>query len=436
MPPPDPTAPRFDPRLQPLHDELHARPFPVVHGPLEIAHITVLRAGWTAAEEDRHFAALMAQFAVPFQGGAIAFHFINLGPLSVRVERHQEFTNYLFFRPTTRRAFETSPLAALPAGWLAGLGGTVIACTRIALTSGHHGDHDPERLACHFRGQQVVGSRVVYGNATVWTDYTRDSDGAVRYLVDDAALSAERAGRLVQRLVEIETYRMNAMLAMPVAREIGQRLPALDTAIQRLVVELTTLSGLDQEREHLKALTALAGEVERLRTASAGRFSATRAYHQIVTDRLAELREEEHPGYQTLAEFLDRRMTPAMRTCTSMGARIKELSDHLSVATDLLRTRININLEAQNQKILASVDRRAASQLRLQSAVESLSLVAITYYGLGLAHQGFDALAKAGAPIDPAIATGVTLPFMLALVWWLIRRAHRNWVDEDAVARE
>jgi uncharacterized membrane-anchored protein len=426
---PSSDQPRFDARFQPLHDELHARPFPVVHGPLEVAHVTVLREGWTAASEDAHFAQLMTQFAVPFQGGAIGHHFINLGPLSVRVERHQEFTNYLFFRHTTRRPFETSPFAALPAGWLAGLGGAVIACSRIALTRGADEEHDPERLACHFRGQQVVGSRVVYGTAAVWTDYVRDQDGAVRYLIEDFDLSAERAGRLVQRLVEIETYRMNAMLAMPLAREIGARLPALDQAIQRLVLEIGALNGVEQERQHLHALTTLAGEVERLRTASAGRFSATRAYHQILTDRQHELREEEQPGYQTLAEFLDRRMVPAMRTCASMGARIKELSEHLSVATDLLRTRININLEAQNQGILASVDRRAASQLRLQAAVEGLSLVAISYYALGLAEHGFAALAKAGLPLEPTVATGISLPVVVALVWWLIRRAHRNWRD-------
>jgi len=45
----------------------------------------------------------------------------------------------------------------------------------------------------------------------------------------------------------------------------------------------------------------------------------------------------------------------------------------------LLRTRVEISRERQNQQLLTSMDRRARLQLRLQQAVEGLSVAAISY---------------------------------------------------------
>src|SRR3546814_18423991 len=53
-------------------------------------------------------------------------------------------------------------------------------------------------------------------------------------------------------------------------------------------------------------------------------------------------------------------------------------------ASNLLRTRVDIELEAQNRDVLMSMNRRARLQLRLQETVEGLSVVAISYYVVGL----------------------------------------------------
>jgi uncharacterized membrane-anchored protein len=64
-----------------------------------------------------------------------------------------------------------------------------------------------------------VASIVANGAAEVYTDFAMHSDGFSRILVRAGNnLSPRRLGRLVQRLLEIETYRMAALLGLPAAR--------------------------------------------------------------------------------------------------------------------------------------------------------------------------------------------------------------------------
>jgi uncharacterized membrane-anchored protein len=46
----------------------------------------------------------------------------------------------------------------------------------------------------------------------------------------------------------------------------------------------------------------------------------------------------------------------------------------------LLSTRVNVDRQLQNQKLLKSMNERARMQLRLQTTVEGLSVAAVTYY--------------------------------------------------------
>ncbi len=422
---------REHPDFRSLYAELHARPFPVLHAPVQVAHLAVLREGWDEDAEDTHLARLfpgpVTERGRPFAGGARS-HLLTLGPLGMRLERHAEFSAYTFFCASPR-PFERDPLSCLPSGWLADLHGRVVAHLAIAVERRPAPEHDPEHVACHLRSGQVVGSRVVYGTASLWTDFALDGNGACRFLVEDHALSPERAGRLVQRLIELETYRQMALLALPLARRLAHRLPKLDAELARIVAGFSEPATddrheTDRERQQLAALTNLAVENERLLAESARRFSATRAYHQIVQDRLKELREQEIPGYQTIAEFLDRRLTPAVRTCIAHEDHLEHLSSHLSTATDLLRTRVNLTLEAQNQRLLTSMDRRHAMQLRLQTVAEGLSVVVLTYYLLGLVKHLLGVVHLDERTHDLAMATAV--PVVLFAVWLAIRRVRER----------
>lgn len=157
--------------------------------------------------------------------------------------------------------------------------------------------------------------------------------------------------------------------------------------------------------------------MEKLSLNNSYRFSASQAYVRLVHARIEEMREARIDGVPTVAEFMDRRLAPAMNTCASTAQRQEALAARIAHTNDLLRTRVGIVQEQQNRKILQSLNRRAEQQLRLQQAVEGLSVVAVTYYLAGLLNYVGKAAKTAGWPISPDLATGFLVPAIAAGVW-------------------
>jgi len=115
-----------------------------------------------------------------------------------------------------------------------------------------------------------------------------------------------------------------------------------------------------------------------------------------------------------------------MATCSSVEKRLLDLSERVARASDLLRTRVDIAREQQNQTLLASMNRRARLQLRLQQTVEGLSIAAITYYVVGLVGYGAKAAKESGIPLSVEIVTGASIPVVALVMWLLVRRLRRH----------
>jgi uncharacterized membrane-anchored protein len=64
--------------------------------------------------------------------------------------------------------------------------------------------------------------------------------------------------------------------------------------------------------------------------------------------------------------------------------------------------------------------------LRLQQAVEGLSVVAISYYSIGLLNYVGKAAKAAGLPVNPDVLTGALIPVMVGVVWLGLRRMHHH----------
>jgi uncharacterized membrane-anchored protein len=124
----------------------------------------------------------------------------------------------------------------------------------------------------------------------------------------------------------------------------------------------------------------LAGQVESAYASQHSRFSASRAYFELVDRRIQDIRETRIPGYQSIGEFMDRRLTPARSTCDWVSRRQTALSQRVSRMSSLLRTRVDFQQEQSSQALLTAMNRRQGMQLTLQSTVEGLSVAAITYY--------------------------------------------------------
>ncbi len=417
-PPPLP----FHPDYRRVADELHSRPAPRIVAPVTISHLALATdaAGFERALE--RLAELCRDYGAPppFREH---FHSADLGRLEIRFERHTEFYTLTVIRPGDGlRPFGDRALDLLPEEWVATLPGQVTAACHLVLE--RREPPPPAEIDGMFEGARVRASRVMDGAAVVWTDWRPHGDGFCRFYAVDGGMDRFRAGRFVQRILELDTYRMMALVGLPVARRVAPTLLEVERGLMEVTREIATVRGLEGERELLARLFTLAATSARLVAETAFRFGATRAYAQLVADRLAELREERFDPYQPLGQFLLRRFEPAVRTCESVAERMQTANDRVARAANLVRTRVDVEIQEQNQKLLASMERRAALQLRLQETVEGLSVIVLSYYSLGLLGYVVKALPLAADVRKGVLAAAV--PLVVGAVWLGIRRFRRR----------
>ncbi|MGQ0592474.1 MAG: DUF3422 family protein [Gammaproteobacteria bacterium] len=415
-----------------LAEEVHARQYDALDTPQRATHVAVLVDVGDRERERAHVAALCAQFDVaPPSGSTIQFS-VQLGALRLKWERHGEFSGHTFFRAgSSPRPFSEPATDLLPEGWLAGIPGKTVVAAHTELLAADSEPPDAAILAEYFAGHVAVGAEIGDGAGLAYTDFRIHSDGYSRFLVLSRELTPREAGRMLQRLFEIEAYRMMALLALPIARGLAPRILAIERALTTLTTDIAGEGGDDEAL--LGELTKLAAEVESSLAASQSRFGASRAYYELVRTRMAELRERRLVGAQTIQGFMNRRLAPAMATCAAVSQRLQDLSERVAQASGVLSTRVDIAREKQNQALLASMERRARQQLRLQQTVEGLSIAAITYYVVGLVGYVIKAIAASGValPVDPDLATGVAIPIVAVLVALALRRIRRSIADAD-----
>ena len=271
----------------------------------------------------------------------------------------------------------------------------------------------------------MLASRVAGGAAEVYTDFSMRSDGSSRMLLLTGNLSPRRLGRLVQRLLEIETYRMAALLGLPAAREASAILASAELELAELASAIRSATAQD-EPLLLDRLTKLAGQVESQHAATHSRFSASAAYFELVDKRISDIDEAALPGMQTIGEFMDRRLSPARSTCAWATRRQDALSQRVSRISNLLRTRVEIEQQQSSQALLATMNSRQHMQLKLQSTVEGLSVAAITYYIVGLISYLAKAGHSVGWPWSAESTAALAIPVVALAVWWSLRRLHHR----------
>lgn len=430
--------PDDDPQRVLLHNEVHARPSPRIHLPALIMYVVVINEGISREEEYAHLRRLPGQQALMLEQLQNNFLRLRLPGYTLRWERHTEFTRYALVQhlPEIAQLGATDPellsCLTLPKHWLADIPGRTFAAIKLAMVSGDV--QQPEQLLIQarkwFGGNPVVASligRDAYSLAV--TDFMLRHSGFERMLVimpDDT--SETRAGRVSQRLLEIETYRLMALRGLPVAKRLIPELTSAEQQLADITAQLENKVASDQEL--LDTLTALAARVERATVEHAYRFAATQAYSKLVMQRIAELREQALPGTQTIGEFMQRRLTPAIATVEATAQRMGYLSARVARASALLRTRVDIQTETQNQQLLEKLTHGQELQLRLQSTVEGLSIAAISYYVISLLLYVTKAGKAAGLPIHPEIVTGVLVPIVIWVVWRATRRIHDKFFKE------
>jgi len=407
-----------------LSHQMHARKLPPLKAPATLRQIVMLVDEAEAAASAAHVRTLLPK------GGKLddeaRFHSCRLGEIGFAWERHNEFVTCTFIAEAAGEAlFDATPFERFGA-WLAAAPGQVVRASLISLLDRMRPWPSEEELARIFAMDDLVISDVADGRARIWTDFRLHGDSG-RMLIADRGLSGNETHQLVQRLQELGNYRKMALLGLPVAQRLLPQVTASERSMAALARELT--DGGSSDDALLARLSELSADVARMIAETRYRMSATQAYGELALDRMRRLAVAQVPGFPSLPDFTERRLLPAMRTCDAFSRRLDDMSQRLSWISDLLRTRVDTELARQNRDLLASMDRRTRLQLRLQQAVEGLSVVAISYYLVGLVGHAARLLHYAGLDVDRELVTAVSVPVALLAAGLGLRALHKRLHD-------
>ena len=443
----------------PLAAEIHSRPPIKLEAPERITHLALYGgvdmqgAGDNVAMQQRLLAMLCTHFGVTSPSGGAKYFFHDFGRFRLKWECHTEFATYTFVasaststsartEDTNEAYFSHMPVADVPEEWLLSLQGKVISANHVILERANETALESvPKMRALFEGNAVVACEASHA-AQVWTDFQIHPDGFGRFVVRDAGLYGMQAGRLVQRLLEIETYRIMALMGLPHAQRSNPTLNIIESELTRVTTAMvdmeptesvinsdangTGVNDVDKQQSLLDNITELAARLERIAVDNNYRFSASQAYFRLVHARIEELRERRVEGVPTIMEFMDRRLTPAMNTCSAVARRQELLAERIANTNSLLRTRVGIVQEKQNSKILEAMNARGAQQLKLQQAVEGISVVAISYYTIGLLSYLAKAAKSAGLDFDIDLTLGIAIPVIAILAGFGLRRIHKS----------
>lgn len=407
---------------------LHARPFPVLTTPFRISQLCFLHD-----ETDSHESELILlreicqRYSVNSPGKGISCFYQVLGGYEIRWERHTEFSSYTFLlNDSNEKPFISTPIELIPIDWLQRLPGKVISAVHLEALDIESVNLEKDSLRQYFEGQRLIGSKLHHGEASIYSAMRLHNDSFNRILLVNNNLNECQNGRVLRTLLEIEAYRNMALLAFPLAQEVSAKVSQMESQLAQLLKAQNSRETSTNEKSQLTVLSEMAAIIAELIANSRYRFDAGTAYYQMVESRLEELEEQEIDELQTLTSFIERRLSPAYRTVLAAKRRLDDLDSRVNRASDLLRTRINMVIETQNQTLLQSMDRRAKMQFNLQQTVEGLSVVVMTYYVLQLFDYMLEAADSLGWNTNKALSISMLMPVVFASVWFLGRRIKKR----------
>ncbi|MES2820865.1 MAG: DUF3422 domain-containing protein [Pseudomonadota bacterium] len=404
------------PQRTALHNELHARPSLYFDAPAQVYHLAFVDS---QAVGEAVIGGLCEQADQPFDSSS-AQGLLELGGHPLKWERHTEFFTLTLVVPGLAEGGLCPPLPAALARIAEHHQALIINAMQIRVDAqqtwaGH---------TSHYGFKDPAGSTIGGGEATVWSDFQLTDQGLNRLLLVNRSLNAYRLGRMIRRLLEIETYRMMASLTLPVAQSINLQLRQFDQELARLS-DRNAEPAPANAKALLEDIASLSAHLVRSTVRNQQRLSAAEAYAQLVFGRIGELREGHVGDCQRLGVFIERRFRPTLRYCVATDQRLVRLSHSVANLGELLQVRVQVEVEEQNSEILRSLNSRAHTQIKIQKAVEGLSIIAISYYLLSLFKLIYQGLHTLGLGIAPKTAMAVLAPLALLILLTIALRIRK-----------
>ncbi|EFL90486.1 DUF3422 domain-containing protein [Ahrensia sp. R2A130] len=395
--------------------EPHARPAMPVSNDDQVVHLC-FQAGTD------ELAKILAVFEIPSEAVRERHWAVIRQGVAVKVEQHSEFVSIML-----RRSADDAEgkLGEFLRDLTTIEHVKTICLTRVLL-------HSPKSTG--FK-ELTFGSRIMGGHICtdleVRSTLFPDEHGFITFVVKAPAAPSEQLGRRIQRLLEVETYRNMCLLGLPLARRTGEKLRRFEMELGTIMSAMNSEAKELDDEAHFERLSTLMQEAHAETAGCRYRFAASLAYNEIVQQRLDSLEEEKLGELQTVTGFVRSRLNPGVSTIQSVVRRQQVLIDDLNQALSLLRTRIDLSLNRDNQFLLKSMDARHRQQVVIAQTVEGLSAVAISYYLVGLV--SYMAASLTGVLPDwlsPAIIIGISVPVIFLGVYTFLHTMRKRWESD------
>lgn len=399
--------------------EIHARPISRLLAPARIRRVAFLLdrdPQATPPVRSRMVDWCRANGVEPPEPAARRFSFTSSG-FDVTWELHNEFYTYTWIAAATD-----------PASWPAGIGleaawqDRVVVAVRLDVRPTHT---ITATALASFDELSLCYSSVEGGRAEVATDFLVDGNGFTHFELAAGDIGPNLLGSVVRRLLEIETYRVLALVGISLARSVSPILSRLEGRLTEAMQGIGSALSAAESHNALQTMhdleVAAADTVELTRY----RFAASQAYGDILRRRLADLDERPTGEHRTLERYLNHRVDPALATFKAIEQRQASLFEQMARSTALLGTRISLDIENQNRTILETIADTAKSQYRLQATVEGLSTIAISYYILGIIGYALHVFDKSYED-EKTLAVAILAPIIVLVVWLSMKRVHKH----------
>ncbi|WP_114563138.1 DUF3422 family protein [Ephemeroptericola cinctiostellae] len=418
-----------------LYHETHARPYLTVGTPSVVGHVLFWKGG-THSKTLWHIAqSLIAQYYPILTGTTAPFFEYECASHRLRFEQHTEFDTLTLTQPlrTIHGIDQVNPLDLLDPTQLQACSQDLLVKTLVYVV--------PDAISSigidsgtfeHPQLQAIMdpkyGAYVLEKRAAVFTDFDLDTKGFSRFVIANQSLNDSTVGRVVTRLLEIENYRIMALIPLEAARAVSRSLAGMDAHLAQLLNQLTQTSDEPVQRELLAQLLEIAKNIEHHRNQLSARFNASQAYYDLVQFSYGKLYEENFGTLQRLQTFIERRLGPAIRTCTSVKLRLEDISQRVDRIAELLQTEINLQIQVQNTAMLSGMHQSTRMQLKMQKTVESISIVALTYYALGVLGYLFAGIVP--SEYKTMVMTILVIP-VAGLIWHMQRKLIHQLHESD-----
>ncbi len=427
-------------------DELHARPYIKLGNNLRTFHFAYLIKENDEKKSWNYLDKFLRKFNFQKLPNEVSKYWVaERKDLTVRYECHTEFISLTLIYPNKienknkPKLFDENFLNLLPIDFLENFPGVHFLSTWIEMAPSNF-NFKPIDIEEFFYHDNFAGSNVAEDGANVFMSFKSDrteflGSGFRRVFIQNKNLRTRRTGRLLQRIVELETYQVLSLLGLPQVRHETLNLSNLEKQITEITksVSKTAKKNLNKKsiaypdyQKDLNELSYVVAKIEEIDSSSNYRLSATAAYYKLVEQRIQDLREERLESFQTNYEFLSRRLQPAIRTTEAFSRRLESLAIRAQRADNLVRTQIEMGVQIQNKNLLESMELRARAQLRLQETVESLSIVAITYYIVGLLSTLVDPINFDNFFISKTVFLALCVPIILVLIWYIAKMVRKK----------